>query len=93
MPKYLDMPEGNGESGAYREFAAQIARGRSVAVVRVLDASGGYSCFINSGEPLAELTEANSIMHALLLTYNTRMKAEAAGNHPVAGFTAELISA
>jgi hypothetical protein len=51
MPKYLDMPEGNGESGAYQEFVAQIARGRAVAVVRVLDKSGGYSCYINSGDP------------------------------------------
>jgi hypothetical protein len=90
MPKYLDMPEGNGESGAYQEFVAQIARGRAVAVVRVLDKSGGYSCYINSGDPTTKLTEANRLQHAIALTIYTRRRAESEGNHPDTGYTTEL---
>jgi hypothetical protein len=93
MKKLLDMPEGNGICSAYERFAEQINRGRSVAVVRILEEGGVFSCYIKSGEPVSELNEANTFQHCLLLTHNTRKSAEAAGHHPVEGFTHELTKA
>lgn len=90
MPKYLDMPEGNGVCAAYANFKDQIDRGRAVAVVRVVDKEGDFACFITSGDPVTEITEANALAYTVALVMQTRLNAEADGNHPVAGYAAEL---
>lgn len=90
MTKFLDMPVGNDSCPAHDEYMAQIMRGRSVAVVRVLDEKGRYSCYINSGDPVDVLTERNTMRHALGLTIRARRNAEADGAHPVPGYTREL---
>lgn len=91
MPKYLDMPEGNGISNAYRAYVGQIERGRTVSVIRVLDEQGDYSCFVSSGELLVDLTEREALRHAVDLTHHARRRAESSGAHPVEGYTHELV--
>jgi hypothetical protein len=91
MPKYLDMPEGNGICAAYANFKEQIDRDRAVAVVRVVDKEGDFACFITSGDPIAKITEENAMAYVVALVYHTRLTAEADGNHPVVGRTSELV--
>ena len=90
MPKYLDMPEGNGVSPAYREFVEQIARGRIVSIIRIHNKDGEVACFYNSGEPTIELSAEDSLKLAVALTAQARDKVEAAGGHPAQGYTTEL---
>lgn len=83
MPKYLDMPEGNGRCSIYDSFEREIDKGNAVAIIRVLDTQGDYAWFISAGEPIETLTADNSIQHAFAMVLRARIKAESLGHHPL----------
>lgn len=83
MPKYLDMPEGNGSCDAYDTFLSHIDRGRMVSVVRVLHSNGQDGFFIRSGELVDALPSDEGILEAAIFTYKTGDYAESKGHHPI----------
>jgi hypothetical protein len=81
--KYLDMPPMNDHCEPYARMMREVSKGRSVALIPVVNQDESRAIFMWAAKPMGELTEENTLVHCTRMVVGARAAAETKTSSPV----------